>query len=124
MADPLFPFHTLRSIVSGTSAIDVPALNVRSRAEAEGFVTAYGFRLDDPHDQAEVAALRSEAVAFLDRMLDLSDRIPDAVRDESDVLTLLRIASGLEHHMALAYGDHRAALRDTAAALGIPVLEI
>ncbi|MFP1631149.1 L-fucose/L-arabinose isomerase family protein [Zhengella sp. ZM62] len=34
------------------------------------------------------------------------------------------IASGLEHHMALAYGDHRAALRSVAAALSIPVLEI
>ncbi|PHP67015.1 hypothetical protein CSC94_10685 [Zhengella mangrovi] len=34
------------------------------------------------------------------------------------------IASGLEHHMALAYGDHRAALKSVAAALAIPVLEI
>ncbi|MCG6857473.1 MAG: hypothetical protein LJE67_05350 [Salaquimonas sp.] len=34
------------------------------------------------------------------------------------------IASGLEHHMALAYGEHRPALRSTAASLGIPVLEI
>ena len=34
------------------------------------------------------------------------------------------IASGLEHHMALAYGEHRAALRDVAAALGLAVLEI
>ncbi|MEZ5808782.1 MAG: hypothetical protein R3D65_14060 [Zhengella sp.] len=33
-------------------------------------------------------------------------------------------ASGLEHHMALAYGDHRAALASVAAALSIPVLEI
>ena len=34
------------------------------------------------------------------------------------------IASGLEHHMALAYGDHRDALRSVAAAMNIPVLEI
>ncbi|MEO1313816.1 MAG: hypothetical protein AAFV27_08060, partial [Pseudomonadota bacterium] len=34
------------------------------------------------------------------------------------------IASGLEHHMGLVYGDHRGALRDTAAALGLPVLEL
>ncbi|MBC7157015.1 MAG: hypothetical protein H5U20_05810, partial [Rhodobacteraceae bacterium] len=39
--------------------------------------------------------------------------------------TLGRImAAGLEHHMALAYGDHRARLRDVAAALSLPVLEI
>jgi L-fucose isomerase-like protein len=34
------------------------------------------------------------------------------------------IASGLEHHMALAYGDHREALRSTAGAMGLPLLEI
>lgn len=34
------------------------------------------------------------------------------------------IASGLEHHMALAYGDHREALKSLAAAMDIPVLEI
>ena len=34
------------------------------------------------------------------------------------------IASGLEHHMALAYGDHRATLRGTAGALGLPLLEV
>ncbi|MBD3625593.1 MAG: hypothetical protein HUJ24_09490, partial [Rhodobacteraceae bacterium] len=45
------------------------------------------------------------------------DRPASAVLDDV-------IASGLEHHMALAYGDHRPALRQAAAALGLPVLEI
>lgn len=45
------------------------------------------------------------------------DRGAGAVRD--DIL-----ASGLEHHMALAYGDHADALRGVAAGLGIPVLEL
>ena len=34
------------------------------------------------------------------------------------------IASGLEHHMALAYGDHRDTLRAVAAEMGLPLLEI
>ena len=34
------------------------------------------------------------------------------------------IDSGLEHHMVLAYGDHRPALRGVAGALGLPLLEI
>ena len=34
------------------------------------------------------------------------------------------IASGLEHHMALAYGDHRDSLRGVAGAMGLPLLEI
>ena len=36
----------------------------------------------------------------------------------------LPIASGLEHHMALAYGDHRTTLRAVAAAMNLPLLEI
>lgn len=34
------------------------------------------------------------------------------------------MASGLEHHMALAYGDHAQALREVAAGLNIDVLEL
>ncbi|WP_420413822.1 L-fucose/L-arabinose isomerase family protein [Roseibium sp.] len=44
-------------------------------------------------------------------------------RPASDVLADL-IASGLEHHMALAYGDHRQTLRAAAGALDLPLLEI
>lgn len=44
-------------------------------------------------------------------------------RPAADVLSDV-IETGLEHHMALAYGDHRPALRGVAEALGIPVLEI
>ncbi len=32
--------------------------------------------------------------------------------------------SGLEHHMALAYGDHRNALRGIAAGMGLNVIEL
>jgi L-fucose isomerase-like protein len=34
------------------------------------------------------------------------------------------MASGLEHHMALVYGEHRAMLREVASALRLPVLEL
>jgi hypothetical protein len=34
------------------------------------------------------------------------------------------IGAGLEHHMALAYGDHREALRGAAGAMNLPLLEI
>jgi hypothetical protein len=48
------------------------------------------------------------------------------VRFDRDATTTLRyvIDSGLEHHMALTYGDHRNTLRAMAGALNIPVLEI
>ena len=44
-------------------------------------------------------------------------------RPVSDVLPDV-INSGLEHHMALVYGDHRETLLDVAAAMQLPVLEI
>jgi len=34
------------------------------------------------------------------------------------------MASGIEHHMALAYGDHREALRGFAGAMNLPLLEL
>ncbi len=34
------------------------------------------------------------------------------------------IDSGLEHHLALAYGDHRAVLRGLAGALNLPIVEL
>ncbi|MEM8742553.1 MAG: hypothetical protein AAGE13_13805, partial [Pseudomonadota bacterium] len=34
------------------------------------------------------------------------------------------IEAGLEHHMALAYGEHRPALRELAGAMGLPVQEL
>lgn len=42
----------------------------------------------------------------------------------ADVVLADILASGLEHHMALTYGDHRNALRATAGAMGLPLLEI
>ena len=44
-------------------------------------------------------------------------------RPASEMLTRV-IDSGLEHHMALAYGDHVAALESFAAAAGLPVIHL
>jgi L-fucose isomerase-like protein len=44
-------------------------------------------------------------------------------RPAQDVLDDV-IATGLEHHLAIAYGDHRARLREVAAAMDLPVLEL
>ncbi len=44
-------------------------------------------------------------------------------RDAEQVLGDI-IDSGLEHHMVLAYGDHRSVLRAVAAAMKLPLLEI
>lgn len=44
-------------------------------------------------------------------------------RPASEVLPDL-IASGIEHHMAVTYGDHRPILHAVAAAMSLPVLEL
>jgi L-fucose isomerase-like protein len=44
-------------------------------------------------------------------------------RGAGDVLADV-ISSGLEHHMALAYGEHRPLLRAVATAMNLPVLEL
>ncbi|NNC79339.1 MAG: hypothetical protein HKN94_04215 [Acidimicrobiales bacterium] len=44
-------------------------------------------------------------------------------REASAVLDDI-ISSGLEHHMAIAYGDHREVLRSAAAEMKLPVLEL
>ncbi len=48
------------------------------------------------------------------------------VRFERDTGAVLSdvIASGLEHHMGLIYGDHRAVLEGAAAAMGLGVIEL
>ena len=44
-------------------------------------------------------------------------------RSSDDVLKDI-IGSGLEHHMALTYGDHTKTLKEVASVLKLPVLEI
>jgi hypothetical protein len=51
---------------------------------------------------AGVAKLDIPAAAFLDKLL----------------------REGVEHHTAIAYGEHRPVLRAVAAQLGIPVVEL
>ena len=44
-------------------------------------------------------------------------------RDAGDVLNDL-ISGGIEHHLAIAYGDHRETLRGAAGAMNLPLLEL
>lgn len=80
------------------------------------------FRLSQAYGRKQVAIATGEV---LDRPMAFTgtsgvvrfDRGAEAVC--ADVM-----AGGLEHHMALAYGDHAEALRGVAAGLGVPVLEL
>ncbi|MEM7487687.1 MAG: hypothetical protein AAF390_01040 [Pseudomonadota bacterium] len=80
------------------------------------------FRLSQAHGRAQAVLATGAVVEAPMAFTGTSgvvrfDRGADAVC--ADVM-----ASGLEHHMALAYGDHAEALHGVAAGLGIPVLEL
>ena len=94
---PVFPVATLKSIIAGSSAIDVPSLHVTTRDDARAFAEAYGYDLRDPREAAQAASLRDEALDFLDEMLEVGDAIPPAVRGQEDVLELLLLASKPTH---------------------------
>jgi uncharacterized protein (TIGR04562 family) len=91
---PYFPLDTLRSIIGGTSGLDVPRLHLRTEAEAEAFLDSYGFTWSVPEHRVEVEGVRQEALAFLEQvLLDPDERIPSAVRDLTDARILLCLAS-------------------------------
>lgn len=91
----MFPFQTLRAMVGGQSAIDVQRLQVRSLAEGEAFMECYGYRWSDPDERDEIEALRRDALVFIDEvLLEPGERIPDWVREETDVRALLMAVSG------------------------------
>ncbi|MEL6177382.1 MAG: hypothetical protein AAFS10_00445, partial [Myxococcota bacterium] len=98
MPNPLLSSHhpawqTIRALIGGISAIDIPALSLRSLREAEDFLACYGFDWEDPNHRVELEELRVEAITFIEEEL-LSDEpnltlIPE-VRDQTDVRQLLR----------------------------------
>lgn len=94
---PAFPIATLKSIIAGSSAIDVPQLHVATRDDAQAFVESYGYDLRDPREAAQLAGLRDEALDFLDEMLLVGDAIPGEVRATEDILELLLVASDRSH---------------------------
>ena len=91
----LFSTQTLRSIIAGDSAVDLPALTLRTRDEALRFLDAYGVDLDDPSDAAHAQQTRVRALDLLEStILRPSERVPREVRELEDLPLLLMWASG------------------------------
>ena len=90
----LFSTQTLRSIIAGNSAVDLPGLAVRTRPEALSFLDAYGVDLRDPIDAAHAQQTRARALELLEStILRPSERVPRAVRELDDLPLLLMWAS-------------------------------
>ncbi len=96
MSSVQFPWETLKAIIGGESAIDVPRLQVYSLQEASDFLANYGFRCSVPLHNEEMERIRKEAIEFLESKL-LKDEpslsIPPEIRGQTDVRQLLLWAS-------------------------------
>lgn len=89
-----------RTLVEGTSPIDLSRLGLSSREQAFEFLKSYGYDLSDPIEAACLQAIHREAVDFLQRLLcpaprpgDHSFALPLEVQDPGDLLNLLLWAS-------------------------------
>lgn len=95
--DPKFPWDTLRSIIGGLSAIDVPRLHCTTEEEAAQFLEGYGFDWERTAHRLELEQLRQDAIAFIeDQLLDEDEAIPNAIREQVDPRALLCWASNSE----------------------------
>lgn len=92
--DARFPWETLRAVVGGLSAIDVPHLHLADVEAAERFLECYGFDWSRSSHREELEALRASAVEFIEEeLLESGEHVLPAVRDEEDVRALLVWAS-------------------------------
>lgn len=110
--DVTLPWETLSAMIQGKSAIDLSAMPVNSREEAQSFLTHYGFDLDDPDDADEMEGYFLEAIDFIEgrfltkavdwevegEVAPPSAKIPDAIKQASprkshSVLDLIILAS-------------------------------
>lgn len=92
-----FSWAPLKVALDGLSPIDIPKLDVHSKAEAKQFLLSYGYDVDDLLVREEIWRVYFQAISFIrDQLLDPGEKIPDdlLVRGPaSDILKLLVEAS-------------------------------
>lgn len=92
-----FDWAPLKVALEGHSFLDIPRLNLTSRAEARRFMQAYGYDLEDPTVYDEVQRIYYESVAFVrSQLLEPGEEIPPELikRGHSfDIERVLTLAS-------------------------------
>ena len=100
--DQLYSDHwgILEVMITDRSPIDLKRLKLRDREDAQQFIMAYGYNLDDPDEAKELEKLRNEALNFIQEhfLKDLSPEyrplsIPSTIQ-YADTQELLLLASG------------------------------
>ncbi len=89
-----FSWQTLRAIVGGRSALDLPRLDLRSTAEADDFLLAYGFDTSHPAHRRELEIIRRDALAYIRQaLLPPPSAVLPEVAQQEDLRQLLLWAS-------------------------------
>jgi uncharacterized protein (TIGR04562 family) len=91
--EPLLHWETLRAIIGGTSALDLPRIRVETDEEAHEFVCCYGYDWNIPEQREQGEQIRAGAIRFLEEeILGPEVAIDPEVRAETDVRRLVRWA--------------------------------
>ncbi len=91
--EPLLHWETLRAIIGGSSALDLPRIRVETDEEAHEFVCCYGFDWNVLEHRVQGEAIRAGAIEFLEtEILAPGTAIDPEVREERDVRRLVRWA--------------------------------
>src|SRR5688572_3532894 len=92
-----FDWPSLQVALEGQSFLDVPQLNLKSKAEAKTFLLSYGYDVDDPFQKEEIWRIHFQAIAFIQNyLLDEGEKIPQEFLSrggQSDIIRLLLEAS-------------------------------
>lgn len=93
----IFDDSILNSVVGGTSAIDIPKLNIHSLEAASAFLLSYGFNIDNQSDREKLSHYHRRAlVLMVEKLGFLEGDIPELFRDLKqlgDIRNLLLYAS-------------------------------
>ncbi len=83
MAEPLIDPQLLKTLIGGTSVLDIPRLTITDRNEAVAFLRAYGYDLADDSDVARLWSYHRRAVSYLQtQLLQPEETVPTVLSEE------------------------------------------
>ncbi len=90
----------LKTLIGGSSVLDIPRLNLKTKEDAEQFILAYGYNLNDESDVARLWSYHRRAVTYLQtQLLPAGETVPDQLAEAvlvGDITELLLWASSGE----------------------------
>lgn len=98
-AEGQVPFNasTLRTIIQGESAVDLPALQLNTRAEVRAFLRAYGYDPEHEEQVAEARAIVARATSILrHHIMRPHEAMPREIEAVKDPVPLVLWASGVD----------------------------